>query len=180
VIEDDARKAGVDKFLSKPLFPSAILDCISECVGAENILPPEENRPQKTDSLACYKIILAEDIEINREIVQVFLEPTGIAIDCAENGVAALELFSESPEKYDMIFMDIQMPEMDGYEATQRIRALETPEAKTIPIVAMTANVFREDIEKCIECGMNDHIPKPLDFDSMFAKLLQYLPHKAH
>ena len=176
VIENDARAAGVDKFLPKPLLPSAILNCINECLGAQNILPPEESRPQKTNSLARYKIILAEDIEINREIVQALLEPTGITIDCAENGARALELFSESPEKYDMIFMDIQMPEMDGYEATQRIRALDTPEAKVIPIVAMTANVFREDIEKCIECGMNDHIPKPLDFDGMFAKLLQYLP----
>ncbi|MDR1138141.1 MAG: response regulator, partial [Synergistaceae bacterium] len=180
VIENDARAAGIDKFLTKPLFPSTILDCINECIGVENILPQEEDRLRYTDSLADYRIILAEDIEINREIVQTFLEPTEITIDCAENGAEALALFSESPEKYDMIFMDVQMPEMDGYEATQRIRALDSPEAKTIPIIAMTANVFREDIEKCIECGMNDHIPKPLDFDKMFAKLRRYLPDKAH
>ncbi len=84
--------------------------------------------------------------------------------------------FSEAPEKYDMIFMDVQMPEMDGYEATRSIRALDTPKAKTIPIVAMTANVFREDVERCIEAGMNSHVGKPLDFNEVMKKLRTYLP----
>jgi len=74
-------------------------------------------------------------------------------------------MFSQEPEKYDMIFMDLQMPEMDGYEATRRIRALDNPKAKTVPIVVMTANVFREDVEKCLAAGMNNHVGKPLDFD---------------
>jgi CheY-like chemotaxis protein len=121
------------------------------------------------------KILLAEDVEINREIVLTLLEPTLLEIDCAENGTQAVSMFTEAPEKYDMIFMDIQMPEMDGYEATRCIRALDVPAAKKIPIVAMTANVFREDIERCIEAGMNDHLGKPLDFIMVMEKLRTYL-----
>jgi signal transduction histidine kinase/PAS domain-containing protein len=122
------------------------------------------------------RILLVEDIEINREIVQALLEPTRLEIDCAENGVQAVRMFSEAPQKYDMIFMDVQMPEMDGYEATRRIRALDNPKAKNIPIIAMTANVFREDIEKCLEAGMSSHIGKPLNFDTVLEKLRAYLP----
>ena len=84
-------------------------------------------------------------------------------------------MFDEAPEKYDAIFMDVQMPEMDGYEATRLIRALDTPKAKTIPIIAMTANVFREDIDKCLESGMNDHIAKPINLDDVLNKLRTYL-----
>jgi two-component system, sensor histidine kinase and response regulator len=86
-------------------------------------------------------------------------------------------MFSEAPDKYDMIFMDVQMPEMDGYEATRRIRALDTPKALTVPIVAMTANVFREDIDRCLEAGMNSHVGKPLDFNEILEKLNEYLSH---
>ncbi|MDR3201418.1 MAG: response regulator, partial [Spirochaetales bacterium] len=119
------------------------------------------------DDFSGYRIILAEDVEINREIVLSLLEPTGLKIDCAESGVQVLSLFTSSPESYDMIFMDVHMPEMDGYEATRSIRALDVPRAKTLPIVAMTANVFREDVEKCLAAGMNDHIGKPIDFEAV-------------
>jgi CheY-like chemotaxis protein len=108
--------------------------------------------------------------------VAALLEPTLIAIDCAENGLEAVEMFSAGPDAYDMIFMDIQMPEMDGYEATRSIRALDIPRAKTITIVAMTANVFREDIEKCLASGMNDHGGKPLNIEEVLATLSKYLP----
>jgi len=84
-------------------------------------------------------------------------------------------MFTEAPQKYDMIFMDVQMPEMDGYEATRRIRSLDNPKAKTIPIIAMTANVFREDIEKCLASGMNSHVGKPLDFQEVMNRLRSYL-----
>ena len=84
-------------------------------------------------------------------------------------------MFSADPSRYDMIFMDVHMPEMDGLEATRRIRALGLPGAKRIPIVAMTANVFREDVERCLAAGMNDHIGKPIDFDQLFVKLEKYL-----
>ncbi|MDR2662433.1 MAG: response regulator [Treponema sp.] len=120
-------------------------------------------------------ILLAEDVEINREIVLTLLEPTEISVDCAENGAEALDRFRKNPGKYCMIFMDIHMPEMDGYEATRQIRALDIPRAKTIPIVAMTANVFRQDIEACLASGMNDHIGKPLNFNEVFAKLQKYV-----
>jgi CheY-like chemotaxis protein/anti-sigma regulatory factor (Ser/Thr protein kinase) len=136
----------------------------------------EERNEQNLDG--AYKgsrVLLAEDVEINREIVLTLLEPTLLDIDCAENGTQAVRMFADAPEKYDMIFMDIQMPEMDGYEATRRIRALNNPAAKKVPIVAMTANVFREDIEKCLEAGMNDHIGKPLDFGTVMEKLRTYL-----
>jgi len=104
------------------------------------------------------------------------LEETGIEIDCAENGKKAVEMFGAAPDKYEMILMDIQMPEMDGYEATRQIRALDAPEAKSIPIVAMTANVFKEDVENCLAAGMNDHIGKPLDILQVIEKLHEYLP----
>jgi signal transduction histidine kinase/CheY-like chemotaxis protein len=122
------------------------------------------------------RILLAEDVEINREIVLTLLERTKLEIDCAENGIEAVRKFSGAPDKYDMIFMDIHMPEMDGYEATRRIRELDVPKAKTIPIIAMTADVFREDIEKCLAAGMNSHVGKPLDFDNVLEKLRNYLP----
>jgi len=125
-----------------------------------------------------YCILLAEDVEVNREIVQALLEPTKIAIDCAENGLEALQMFSENSDVYDMIFMDVQMPEMDGYEATRRIRALDIPRAREIPIVAMTANVFREDIEQCLAAGMNGHTGKPLRLEEVMGLLRANLPTK--
>ncbi|MCL1833656.1 MAG: response regulator, partial [Leptospirales bacterium] len=106
------------------------------------------------------------------------LEPTHMEIDCAENGAEAVRIFSEAPEKYDMIFMDVQMPVMDGYEATRRIRALDTPKAKMIPIIAMTANVFKEDVEKCIAAGMDSHVGKPLNFDEVLDRLRLYFVEK--
>jgi CheY-like chemotaxis protein len=182
-IEDKAKQAVVSKFLAKPLFPSTIADLINECLGAETVSAAESAQSVETDDFKNYRIILAEDVEINREIVLTLLEPTGLNIDCAENGAIALNMYCEAPEKYGMIFMDVQMPEMDGYEATRQIRAFEAEPRqskeplKAVPIIAMTANVFREDIEKCLEAGMNDHLGKPLDLDEVLAKLRKYLDH---
>jgi signal transduction histidine kinase/CheY-like chemotaxis protein len=178
VIADDARAAGVDKFLPKPLFPSAIADCINECIGTAALPAEDEIQSSGDDSFAGYHLLLAEDVEINREILLALLEPAELTIDCAENGAEALRLFTENPERYNIIFMDVQMPEMDGLEATRRIRALDSPAARAIPIIAMTANVFREDKEKCREAGMNDHLGKPLDMEDVFAKLRKYLTGK--
>jgi CheY-like chemotaxis protein len=123
-------------------------------------------------------MLLAEDVEINREIVITLLEPTGLKIDCAENGREAFDMFCSAPDKYQLIFMDVQMPEMDGYEATKKIRAFEAERLKDlppVPIIAMTANVFREDVEKCLASGMNDHVGKPLDINEVLDKLRRSL-----
>ncbi len=120
------------------------------------------------------KFLLVEDIEINREIVMALLEETGVAFDIAENGLQAVELFSENPDAYTVILMDIRMPVMDGHEATKTIRALDIPRAKEIPIIAMTANAFREDVEQCLEVGMNAHVGKPINFNELFVLLKKY------
>jgi PAS domain S-box-containing protein len=164
---------------------------------ANNSLTVEDTAQDKKRNLegifAGRRILLVEDMEINREIVMVLFEPTKLEIDCAENGAEAVRKFSESPDKYELIFMDVQMPEMDGYEATRRIRAIEAERKnsmefsketsnqlseiqKRIPIIAMTANVFREDIEKCLDAGMDSHIGKPLYLDEVLDKLNSYLP----
>ena len=171
---EEAKEAGVDKFLSKPLFPPVIEEVINESLYIQGQGTKKKNHD---GAYKDRKVLLAEDVEINREIVITLLERTLLEIDCAENGVQAVGMYVETPDKYDMILMDIQMPEMDGYEATRRIRAMEKqiPDAKRIPIVAMTANVFREDIEKCLEAGMDSHIGKPLDFQEVMEKLDKYL-----
>jgi CheY-like chemotaxis protein len=134
-----------------------------------------ESPEQKTDDFSAYHVLLVEDVEINREIVLSFLEPTGVQVDIAENGEKAVEMVSGHPGRYELIFMDLQMPRMDGYEATRRIRALDAPGVKYIPIIAMTANVFREDVERCLACGMNDHMGKPLDREIVLSMLRAYL-----
>jgi signal transduction histidine kinase len=122
-----------------------------------------------------YRILLAEDVEVNREIVLALLEPSGVTIDCATNGQEAVDMFEADQDGYDLIFMDIQMPILDGLGATQAIRALGTPKAQEIPIIAMTANVFREEVEQYLAVGMTDHIGKPIDFGDVIAKLEHYL-----
>ncbi|MCL2165536.1 MAG: response regulator, partial [Oscillospiraceae bacterium] len=174
-VEDEAKDAGVDMFLSKPIFISSVADCINQCFVTDGIASPKLEKPELSNYFAGRRIILAEDVEINREIVLALLEPIGIQIDCAKSGLGAVKLFTDHPERYDMIFMDIHMPEMDGYEATRRIRALDIDRAGSIPIVAMTANVFREDIEKCLDAGMNAHVGKPLDFNEVLEALKLYL-----
>jgi CheY-like chemotaxis protein len=174
-IEADAVKAGVDKFLSKPLFPSDILNVIQECMSIDR--QQIEKAQDNIDGIFFFlHILLVEDVDINREIVQTLLESTQLEIDCAENGVEAVQMFKKTPGKYDMILMDVQMPEMDGYEATRQIRDMKIPEAKAVRIVAMTANVFRDDIEKCLEAGMDSHIGKPVDFSELIEKLRISMP----
>jgi len=168
-----AKEAGVDKILQKPLFPSTIADVVSEYLGVP-VYKIDKPGTEITNLFKGKRILLAEDVEINREIVMALLEPTGLEIVCAENGVEAVNMFNASPDRYDMIFMDVQMPEINGYEATKRIRALDITNSKTIPIIAMTANVFREDVEKCLEAGMDSHIGKPINIDEVMEVMKKY------
>jgi PAS domain S-box-containing protein len=178
-IEADADRAGVDHYLQKPLFHSDIVNCLNECFGVDYA---EINKAHSgEEDFSGFRILLVEDVEINREIVLTLLEPTGLTIDTAENGLVAVKKVQEAQQPYDMIFMDIQMPEMDGYTATRKIREFEDAAkkrgiaSKSTPIIAMTANVFREDVEKCIEAGLNDHVGKPLDFQEVLQKLRMQL-----
>ena len=171
-IEKLAGNAGIHRFISKPLFPSSILDAINEIVGntikkLEMETIAEENDPDFSN----VTLLLAEDVEINREIFISLLEDTGIRIDIAENGLIAVRKFKDNPDRYNIIIMDVQMPEMDGCEATRTIRSLDIPKAKSIPIIAMTANAFKEDVDKCIACGMNDHLAKPIDIEAVIQKI---------
>ena len=172
-IKEEATGAGVDKHLLKPLFSSMIIDCVNECLGV--VPDPAEFSADPAGEFRGKKLLIAEDIEINREILLSLLEDTGIEIDCAKNGKEALDMVEADPDKYDAVFMDMQMPQMDGLEASRRIRGLPSPRCKTLPIIAMTANVFKSDIEECIEAGMNDHLGKPLDFGKVLEKLRKYL-----
>ncbi|MCL2702626.1 MAG: response regulator [Defluviitaleaceae bacterium] len=181
-IEDEAREAGVTRFLQKPLLPSLIAECMAEYIHhVENLeIRPEPGLDgEDSRNLSGHCVLIAEDVDINREIVAALLEPTGVDIESAENGAEALRLFKKAPERYDMIFMDVQMPEMDGYTATRAIRGLGFVWAREIPIVAMTANVFREDIERCLASGMDDHIGKPIEYGDMIRKMELYLKKKA-
>lgn len=175
-IEPDARRAGINGFIQKPLFTSTLTDSINECISIDDHMKSAGMDTFNDKSgLEGIRILLAEDIEINREIVIGLFEGTGVAIDTAENGRQAYTLFKNNPDKYDAIFMDIHMPEMDGYESTRLIRALGTAKSRSVPIIAMTANVFSKDIEKCLKVGMNDHVGKPLDVDEVMEKLRRQL-----
>jgi CheY-like chemotaxis protein len=175
VIKDMALDAGVSKYLLKPLFSSAIIDCINECLGLDTANGDKDPKTAGGGRFAGKRLLIAEDVEINREILISLLEDTGISIDCAQNGLEAVDMAVATPDKYDIIFMDIQMPKMDGLEATRLIRSLTARRMKKLPIIAMTAHVFKSDIEQCLEAGMDDHIGKPLDIDELMTKLNKYL-----
>ncbi|MDL2317207.1 response regulator [Desulfovibrio sp. OttesenSCG-928-A18] len=130
---------------------------------------------QNSGEFSGYRLLLAEDVDINREIVMALLESTGVEIDCAENGREAVDMFLRAPDQYHLIFMDINMPEVNGYEATAAIRTSGVKEGAEIPIVAMTANAFSEDIRQCLAAGMNGHIAKPIMIDKLMAVLNEYL-----
>ncbi len=160
-IEYRAQRAGVNAFVPCPLFKSRLLETLSGLLQA-NGTKEAENMEQADYSR--YHALLVEDNELNQEIAMELLSFTGIQVETADDGASALKRFIESPEGYfDIIFMDIQMPVMDGYEATRRIRALQRQDAQKVWIVAMTANAFVEDIRLSREAGMNEHCAKPVD-----------------
>lgn len=147
--------------------------------GLEEQIDQSEKEPEP-EKAASYdfsgkRALLVEDMEINRQIVTAMLTGYGLEIDVAINGQEAVEKMEAAPERYDLIFMDLQMPVMDGYEATRRIRQGDYPQSKQIPIIAMTANAFAEDAKRCLEAGMNSHIAKPIDFEKLLLTIAQYL-----
>ena len=160
-IEDKAKEAGANGFISKPLFRSRLYEKIHELLGTEaKTLEPEDDY----SDLAGMNILIAEDNDINWEIISTMLEMFGITSERAENGRICVDKMAQAKEGlYDLIFMDIQMPEMNGLDATRNIRKLENKWAATIPIIAMTADAFSENVAECLETGMNGHIPKPVD-----------------
>ncbi|MDR0863115.1 MAG: response regulator [Oscillospiraceae bacterium] len=174
--EDAAKAAGVKAILEKPFFSSDLLSAVAESLGSATGGSLAVNSADAyDDEFAGKRILLAEDIAINREIVMSLLESTGVTIDEAENGRVALDMYAANPESYDIIFMDVQMPELDGYEATRKIRQMGFEHAETVPIIAMTANVFREDIDRCMEAGMNAHVGKPFELAQITEILRLYL-----
>ena len=172
--QDEAKTLGVGDFLSKPLFVTSVIHCLTQRLDLTQS-NAETAASALPDHLAGKRLLLAEDVAINREIVLSLLEDTGLDIVCAENGNEACEFFAADPHGFDIIFMDIQMPEKDGYEAARQIRSMDLPWAGEIPIIAMTANVFKEDIERCLAVGMNDHIGKPVHVEALMHTLHTYL-----
>ncbi len=168
-ILEEATQAGVDSFIAKPLFASNVLDEYESAVKRKNI---GAKGSSKTTNLEGCKVLLAEDIEINSEIMRAMLQTRGIEADIAENGRIAVEKFSGHPEGYyDAILMDMRMPEMDGLEATRVIRALDRPDAATVPIIALTANAFDEDVQRSLQAGLNAHLSKPVQPETLFSTL---------
>lgn len=163
-IEDEARSAGINAFMTKPFFVSAFRQAVWNIEPVSEISESQQN----DNALDGMKFLIAEDNELNSEILSELLEMENAKFELAENGRIALEMFSSSEEgRYDMILMDVQMPEMNGYEATRAIRSCGHPQAKTIPIIAMTANAFAEDVQKAMDSGMTAHLAKPIDMDAV-------------
>ena len=168
-IMDEALHVGVDSFLAKPLFASNVIDEFERIARKNNMSLFREKRRADLNGK---KILLAEDIQINAEIMKQILKIKGADIDHAENGRIVLEMFANSaPKHYDAILMDVRMPEMDGLEATAKIRALDRKDAKTIPIIAMTANAFDEDVQRSLQVGMNAHLSKPVEPEHLYRTL---------
>ena len=173
-MEDKAREAGISGFISKPLFKSTLFDALSVLAG--NGVEETAGTEKAVDLVLRGKhILLAEDNELNWEVAKEMLSGLEMELDWVENGQTCVTKFEESPVGYyDAILMDVRMPIMDGYETTAAIRGLEREDAD-IPIIAMTADAFSEDIQKCLECGMNDHLAKPIDIQAVAYKLKKYL-----
>ena len=168
-IQDEAKRVGVNSFLSKPLMASNAIEQIERIARRNNM---DLFREKKSAPLAGRHILLAEDMEINAEIMIDMLEIEQITVDYAENGKRAVEMFqNNAPGTYDAILMDVRMPEMDGLEATEAIRATEREDAKRIPIIALTANAFDEDVQRSLQAGMNAPLNKPVDADRLLRTL---------
>lgn len=178
-IEEEAKAAGVDAFITKPLFRSRLAATLREIVNGK----PEESAEDylkeiENSDYSDKRILLVEDNDLNREIAYEIIGMTGANVETAENGKEAVDRIENRPENwFDLVFMDIQMPIMNGYETTALIRSLPGMRGK-LPIIAMTANAFAEDVQMAKNTGMNGHIAKPLEFDKLDKTLKKYLGRK--
>lgn len=173
-IEEEAKEAGVTAFCSKPLFLSELRSCTNSVISTDET--DEEKHDRKPLDIPTGRILLAEDVELNQEIAVTILEDAGFTTDVAGNGQIVVDMLKKSePGYYQVILMDVQMPVMDGYEATREIRKLENKELASIPIIAMTANAFEEDKKEALRSGMNSHIAKPIDIENLFETLSKIL-----
>ncbi len=172
-IEKEAKEAGIQGFISKPLFKSNLFLGLSRYMTNDTQEETQEN--SHTDDFTGKHILLSEDNDLNWEIAETILSEVGFELDRAENGQICVDKFSQSePGFYDVILMDIRMPVMNGYEAAKAIRALDRPDAD-LPIIAMTADAFSDDIQRCLACGMNEHVAKPIDMNRLTQILKKYL-----
>ncbi|MBR1929877.1 MAG: response regulator [Lachnospiraceae bacterium] len=168
-VEEEAVHAGVDSFMAKPLFASNVLYEFQQVISRRKLTHREE---KKEVELKGRRILLAEDMAINAEIIMMILQMSEMEVEHAENGQIAVEMFTHKPPRYyDAILMDMRMPVMDGLEATESIRASEHPDSKRIPIIALTANAFDEDVQRSLQAGMNAHLSKPVEPDKLTATL---------
>ena len=171
-IEAEAKAAGVTAFCSKPMFLSDLRDTLLTAIGHMQTAEEQDILPGKNADFRGRHILLVEDNELNREIAMTILHEYGFLVDTAENGAVAVEKVRTSdPGRYDLVLMDVQMPVMDGYTATQRIRALKDPARAAVPIVAMTANVFEEERKQAFDCGMNGFLSKPIVVEELIDAL---------
>lgn len=170
--EPQARAAGINGFISKPLFKSTLFYGLRKYMNIED----EHDEPDTDVELAGRRVLVAEDNELNWEVLKELLSDISMELEWAENGKICVEKFQKSEEGYyDVILMDVRMPVMNGYEATSAIRILEHPDAKNIPIIAMTADAFSEDIKRCLDSGMNAHTAKPVNLDEVVCLLKKYI-----
>ena len=173
-IEDEAREAGINAFCSKPLFLSELRSCLNDLVRIEEEEEPDEKGPEESSHTG--RILLVEDNELNQEIATAILEESGFLVETAEDGQQAVDMVTQSqPGWYQLVLMDVQMPVMNGYEATRQIRQLEDPKLAGIPILAMTANAFEEDKQEALRSGMNGHISKPINISKLLETLTAML-----
>ena len=171
-IAEEAITAGVDRFMTKPLFTSTVVNEFNQALEQKNFGESEKQLAE----LEGRKILLAEDMPVNAEIMIMVLSMRGMEVEHAPNGQEAVNAFAQSAEKYfDAVLMDIRMPIMDGLKATETIRALDRPDAKTIPIIAMTANAFDEDVQRSLQAGMNAHLSKPVEPEHLFKTLAELI-----
>ncbi|MDD3796344.1 MAG: response regulator, partial [Lachnospiraceae bacterium] len=175
-VEDEAKAAGVDQFVTKPLFQSTVFNLLMMLSGGKY---KQITADEKNFDFTGHRILLAEDNEINREIATDLLKLVHMEVESAEDGQQAVDKFSNAPGgTYDLILMDVQMPVMDGYQATRAIRALKQGDGRTIPIYAMTANAFTEDVTAALASGMNGHIAKPIDTQILYTTLAKVIQGK--